>query len=330
MLFRSPAFDPTVFVEHARRKEREAVLLDHHRPLVNRAIAGVYPPGSVFKTIVGLAALQAKAIDANTRFYCPGTFALGDTRFHCWRKHGHGTVDLEEAMKYSCNVFFYHTGLETGPTRIEAMARAFGLGSRTGFLLQGESAGLMPNQEWKKKNGFGAWTKGDTVNLSIGQGALLVTPLQMAVLSATFASGGIWRVPMIVRPMGGMASSGDEGAADSRLAPFAREISLEKENIGKIARGMTRVVNDKDATGYAAHLENVVIAGKTGTVQTTSDRTNKKDHAWFVGFAPAENPRIALAVVVEGSGSGGLIAAPVAREVMRAYFHREAKSAGHP
>ncbi len=321
----APAFDPTVFVESVRSKERQTVLLDRHWPMVNRAIAGVYPPGSVFKTIVGLAALQAKSINASTRFYCPGEFSLGETHFHCWRKHGHGTMDLEEALKYSCNVFFYHTGLETGQIRIEAMARAFGLGSRTGFLLSGESAGLLPNQAWKKKNGYGAWTKGDTVNFSIGQGSLLVTPLQMAVLGATFASGGIWRAPMIVRQTGEIE--------DSRLAPFAREIVLEKENIGKIRRGMVRVVNDKDATGYAAHLEGVLIAGKTGTVQTTSDRTNKKDHAWFVGFAPAENPRMAMAVVVEGSGSGGMVAAPVAREVMRAYFLRasgDAKGAGHP
>lgn len=314
----APAFDPSIFVESAKRKERQSVLLDQKRPLLNRAIAGIYPAGSVFKTIVGLAGLEARDILPGTRYYCPGQFQLGTSVFHCWRKHGHGTVDLEEALKYSCNVYFYHAALDTGQSRIEAMARAFGLGERTGFVLPGESAGLLPAPEWKKKMGLGSWTKGDTVNFSIGQGYLTVTPLQLAVLGASLGDGGIWRTPMIVSKVEGM-----DDANDPRFAPFAREIAVEKQNLEKIRKGMIRVVNDKDATGYSGHLDNVVAAGKTGTVQTTSNRANKKDHAWFVGFAPADKPRIALAVIVEQAGSGGMAAAPVAKEIFKAYFQEK-------
>ena len=303
----APGFDPTVFVESARKKDRQLVLKDHKRPLVNRAISGVYPAGSVFKTMVGLAGLESRSIKADTRYYCSGEFQLGDTTFHCWRKHGHGTVDLEEALKYSCNVFFYRAGLQTGETRIQAMAGAFGLGAKTGILLPNEASGLLPMEEWKRAHGLGAWKKGDTVNLAIGQGYMLVTPIQMAELGACLGSGGIWRTPMIVRN-------------DARFAPFAREISLNRENLKKILQGMIRVVNDKDATGYSAHLDNIVAAGKTGTVQTHLDRANKKDHAWFVGFAPAEDPKIAISVIAEGAGSGGLAAAPIAREIFKAYF----------
>ncbi len=302
----APTYDPSVFVEASGNKDRLAILRDSKKPIVNRAIAGVYPPGSVLKTMVSLAGLESRAINQDTRYYCPGEFQLGETTFHCWRKHGHGTVDMEEALKYSCNVFFYHAGLQTGETRIQAMVRAFGLGDRTGIALPGEAHGLLPTEEWKKINGLGSWRKGDTVNLAIGQGYMLVTPIQMAAMGAALGSGGIWRTPIIVR--------------EPRAAPFAREISVEKENLKKVRQGMIRVVNDKDATGYAAHLDNILIAGKTGTAQTRADRKSKKDHAWFVGFAPAEAPRIAVAVVLEGVGSGGLNAAPAAKQLFETYF----------
>jgi penicillin-binding protein 2 len=222
---------------------------------------------------------------------------------------------LDDALKYSCNIFFYHAGLETGEAKIVRMARQLGMGESTGMVLPWESAGLVPSSQWKRQRGLGAWTKGDTVNLSIGQGYLLVTPLQVAVLGACLGSDGIWRSPSMVRRLTGAGSEDDP-----RLVPFAREINVAKENLQCLKLGMMKVVNDKDATGYSAHLDNVQVAGKTGTVQTVSDRANKKDHAWFMGYAPAQNPRVALAVGGEGAGTGGLAAAPIAREVFTAYF----------
>ncbi len=311
----APAFDPSVFVESAKSKERAEVLLSSKRALINRAIAGVYPPGSVLKVLIGLAGMESKTLNPSTRYYCNGVFTLGKAKFHCWRKHGHGTLDLEEALKYSCNVYFYHAGLDIGQQRIEAVSRAFGLGERTGIVLPNEYAGVVPGPAWKKSRGLGGWSKGDTVNVSIGQGYFLVTPLQLAAAASALGSGGIWRMPLLIR------GKEDEGhAADSRSAPFAREITLDKANVTEMRKAMIRVVNDKDATGYSGHLDNVTIAGKTGTVQTSSDRASKRDHALFAGFAPAENPKLAIAVVVETAGTGGMAAAPVAREMFRQYF----------
>ncbi len=311
----APAFDPSVFVESAKSKERADVLLGSKRPLINRAIAGVYPPGSVLKVLIGLAGLESKALSPSTRYYCNGVFTLGRAKFHCWRKHGHGTVDLEEALKYSCNVYFYHAGLDIGQQRIEAMCRAFGLGERTGIVLPNEYAGVVPGPAWKKSRGLGGWSKGDTVNASIGQGYFLVTPLQLAATVSAMGTGGIWRMPLLIR------AKEDEGhAPDPRSAPFAREITLDKANVKEMRKAMIRVVNDKDATGHSGRLPDVLIAGKTGTVQTSSDRASKRDHAWFAGFAPAENPKLAVAVVVETAGTGGMAAAPVAREMFRQYF----------
>ncbi len=311
----APDFDPSIFVESAKRQARASVLLDKKRPLVNRAVSGVYPAGSIFKTIVSLASLESMAVKPDARYYCPGELVVGNKVFHCWRKHGHGTLDLEEALKYSCNVFFYHAGLETGPSRIERVARTFGLGEKTGIVLPGESAGLVPSPEWKKKNRLGTWTKGDTANFSIGQGYLLVTPLQMAVLGAALGNGGVWRSPVLVKNN----PSGEESEV-SHSSQTSWEISLRPENLEKLKRGMIRVVNDKDATAYSAYLEKMISAGKTGTVQTSSDRASKKDHAWFVGYAPAENPRIVVAVIVEGAGTGGSAAAPLAKELFKVYF----------
>jgi len=301
----APSYDPKVFIDSTRNEERNALIKDEAKvyPLVNRAHAASYPPGSVFKVVGATAALETGAITPETTFNCPGYLALGRTRFKCWRKTGHGTLPLKEAIKHSCNVYFFRLGLLLGVEKIAEYAELFGFGSRTGIDLPGERRGTLPSRIWKKKRINDSWYKGDTVNYSIGQGYLLCSPLQLARMIAVFANGGY-----LVRPHLAMKV----GDVDVNIT--SRDyLGISPENLQTVREGLRKVVNDPRGTGMKAKLGNIVVAGKTGTAQTAK----RKSHGWFIGFAPYEDPQLVVVVFDEYGGKGGYYAAGTAGKVFK-------------
>ncbi len=320
-LVSSPAYDPNAFAHGISGAAWQALLEDPRRPLVNKAIAGQYSPGSTFKMVVALAALEA-GIDPARAVHCPGHYLLGDHRFHCWRRWGHGDVAMVEALKRSCDVYFYDTARRVGMERIAAMARRFGFGEATGIELAGEREGLVPTRAWKEAVHGEAWQGGETLIAGIGQGYLLATPVQLAVMAARLGSGAARVQPRLVR---------GEGAPDR---PAFEPLRLPSGPMALVQEAMARVVNDGDGgTAFAARIvdEDMAMAGKTGTVQvrriTQAERDagiddekrpwHHRDHALFVAYAPLAAPRYACAVVVDHGGSGSAVAAPVARDVLR-------------
>ncbi len=288
-----PAFNPNKFTSPVKEDVVSDLFRNKKHPLVNRAISGMYAPGSVFKIIVALAALEDNKITADTLFFCNGSLPLGDTLFHCWRRGGHGWLDLGNALKRSCNVFFYKTGLRIGPGPILDMAARFGLGRKTGINLLGEQAGYLFDYDSGRDN----WYPGDTVNLSIGHGRILVTPIQMASFISLVANGGILYKPKLVLDS---PSRGDV-------------VGIDKKHLELVKQGLFRVVNDAAGTGHRAYVKGLDIAGKTGTVELKKGQD--KNVCWFIGFCPFNDPQVALAIVVEGGESGGQTAAPIARRI---------------
>ncbi|MDX1539942.1 MAG: penicillin-binding protein 2 [Geminicoccaceae bacterium] len=317
-----PAFDPASFTTGLGRAEWRALTSDPLTPLVNKAISGLYPPGSTFKMIVGLAALEA-GIRPEHEVYCPGFMKLGRYQFHCWKRWGHGNLTLVDAIAQSCDVYFYDVARKVGVDAIAAMARRFGLGSSLGIDLPGERAGLVPDKAWKRDALDQPWHQGETLIVGIGQGYMQTTPLQLATMTARIANGGRAVRPHVVR--------GSNGGLESQ--PTDQDIGVSEWALRFIKDGMSEVVNGASGTARAARLpfEDVLMAGKTGTSQVqrisraeraTGVRKNEekpwpeRDHALFVAFAPLDEPRYAVAVVVEHGGSGSKAAAPVARDIM--------------
>ena len=332
-----PAFDPNAFNRGLSNKEWQALTTDPKAPLTNKTLSGQYAPGSTFKMIVLLAALEKGVISPETRIHCSGEMTLGDATFHCWERGGHGWMETYNGLVQSCDVFFYETTKRTGIERIAAMARRFGLGDVLGIDLPGEKPGLVPSREWKKKTLNAPWHKGETVITGIGQGYLLTTPLQLAVMAARLANGGRAVTPRLTLPR----FAGETEAMDlgNRPPPGADQGS-EGESMGLIPvhldmvrRAMEGVVNNPRGTAYRARIKKRgrEMAGKTGTVQVRrisaaereqGVRKNKdlpwreRDHAMFVGFAPISSPRYAVSVVIEHGGSGSSVAAPIARDIL--------------
>jgi len=298
-LVNSPSFDPN--------SSLTSVLNDRDAPLLNRAIMGQYPPGSIFKIIVALAGLDSGKIGPETSFTCRGKLNIGRGRFRCWNKDGHGHMNLKDAIAQSCNVYFYNAGILLGVAKISEYAREFGLGKKTGIDLWGEAQGFVPSRAWKRINKKEAWYTGDTANLSIGQGYLLVTPIQVAAVFASVANGGRIVGPHILKRPG-------SGVDDSKK----RDLNIKKEDIELIKRGMKGVVEDADGTGFRAWSDSVSISGKTGTSQAGA---GLKTHAWFAGFAPSERPEISFVIFLEHGGSGSDIAALIARKTVE-YWYR--------
>ncbi len=326
----SPSFDPNVFGSGLSPREWRRLTDDSRRPLFHRAISGVYPPGSVYKMAVAIPALENERSTPATTFSCSGTYVLGNVSFDCWLKSGHGRVDLRQAIAQSCNVYFYHLGLQCGYERMYRMADAIGFGRRTGIDLPGEAAGLLPDGAWKRETLGDDWRPGDTCNVSIGQGALSVTPLQMAVMTAAIANGG-----RVFRPR--MLLHSDEGRFEARRPPWAEtpipgemmaNLNWSRTTLDTVRYGMLDCVQARDGTGPRARLEGVRMAGKTGTAQFR--RQGKPAvHAWMVVYAPFDHPRVAAALVVEdASGGGGLVAAPRMRGLMAAALGLEPDAHG--
>jgi len=301
-----PALDPNEFSRGISHQRWAEISSGGANPLLDRAIQGVYPPGSTFKIISLMAALRAGVVRPETRLSgCMGSYTYGGRSFGCWNRNGHGSMNMVEALQHSCDVYFYQVGLMLGLDRIEQAARAFGLGARTGIDLPQERRGLVPDASWYDRRwGAGKWRKGLLLNLIIGQGELLTTPLQLAVMAAEAANGGVPIRPHVIREVRGLT-----GYQIPR--PVQSGFSAPAEAWEVLHRSMRLVVDS--GTGTAARVPGVAVAGKTGTAQNP----HGDDHALFVCYAPADSPTVAMAFVVENSGHGGSVAAPLAGQVLR-------------
>lgn len=324
-----PNFDPNLFVRGFKREEWLNIAKNPFHPLQNKAIQGMFPPGSTFKLVTAIAGLEEGVIDKNTHFYCSGKKRIGNRDFRCWKDSGHGTVDVHKAIVESCDVFFYETALKLGPEKLAYYAKKLGLGEKTGIGLSGELSGIVPSPEWKKSRFNQRWYDGDTLPFAIGQGYLAVTPLQLALAYAAFANGGTLLKPVIVKQF-----EGKDGKMVVQSSPQIRSsLSLKPETIEIVRKGLIGVVNEGSGTGHAAYLPEVVVAGKTGTAQVRAFKERvrlsgfKNDHAWFVGFAPAYNPEVVVCAFVMHGGHGGGAAAPMVKSVIEKYFSVKRTSA---
>jgi penicillin-binding protein 2 len=322
----TPAFDPNVFARGITAEEWRALGQVRAQPLNNRAIQGQYPPGSTFKIVLAIAALEEKVIEPETTLSCPGSLTVGNRVFRDWKKEGHGAVDLHKALVQSCDVYFYQLGQRLGIDRIAKYARALGLGEKSGIPLDDEKAGLIPDSEWKMRRFGQPWFPGETPSAAIGQGYITVTPLQMANLMATVANGGTLYRPWFVQKVESL-----DGTVIREYGPEKiRALDLKESTWKHLRSALLEVVSSPSGTGGRARSTLVQISGKTGTAQVVEMRGafvkseqlpyQIRDHAWFVAYAPADNPEIAVTILVEHGGHGGAAAAPLAKLVIEKYF----------
>lgn len=304
--YSSPAFDPNLMGASLSTAQWNELVEDPDKPLFNRIAQATYPPASLFKTVTSLAGLSGGHIGTGSALEpCGGGWTYGGRYFRCWKKGGHGWVDHTMAMMNSCDTFYYQLGMRLQVDELAAAARAFGLGARVTAELGDEVRGNVPDAAWyDKRLGKGKWTRGVLMNTSIGQGELLVTPIQMAVVAGRLASGGAMPDPTFVR-----------SPARARRQP--RPLPFRAEHLAWVREAMRRTV--AEGTGRGARLKTVEVAGKTGTAQNP----HGEDHAWFMCFAPATLPEVALAVIMENAGGGGAVAAPIAGDFLKAYFHED-------
>lgn len=321
-----PSYDPNAFTHGIGRDEWRALIENPEHPLTARATQGQYPPGSTFKAIVAAAALEEGIINPFTRIHCGGKVRFGGRDFRCWRKGGHGSVNLHQALVQSCDVFFYQVGQRLGVDTIAEYSRALGLGEPTGVRLENEKAGTIPDSEWKKRRFGEPWYAGETLSVAIGQGYVTATPLQMARAIAAISTGARY-LPRLVQRAESPGGEVIESFEPQEMGP----LPVRKTALAQIREGLEGVVNEPGGTGKNAALPNVRVAGKTGTSQVVKlgrvrlkahqIPRQQRDHAWFVAYAPAEDPSIAVATIVEhADGGGGAVAAPVTRKVLEAFF----------
>jgi penicillin-binding protein 2 len=323
----NPGFDPALFTGRMPSDVWKSYLDDKRNPLENKALKGQYPPGSTYKIIIALAGLENGLIDERTTVDCKGSYEVGTDTFRCWEKRGHGTVDLKRAIRESCDVYFYHLGERLGVDRIAEMARRFGLGAPMGIGLENEKAGLIPTSEWKEKKFRQKWYRGETLPVSIGQGYTLMTPIQLASMTATVANEGTVYRPHLVKRI-----VDPDGKVIKEFKPeVLYRPGIKPRSYRLVKEGLLAVVNEQRGTGAAARLYEVKVAGKTGTSQVVKQGVDKKrevqykyrDHALFVAFAPYDKPEVAVSVVIEHGEHGGAAAAPLAGAILRAYFEQK-------
>ncbi len=331
----APTFNPNHFTVGLTQKEWDGLLEDQRKPLINKALAGQYAPGSTIKMLVAMAGLEEKVITPKEKIVCEGQYELGGDTFHCWEHEGHGEMNMHDAITNSCDVYFYELARRLGIDPIEKMAKKFGLGRTSIPGAFEEKKGLIPGRDWKRANLDASWQTGETLIAGIGQGYMLVTPIQLAVMTARLANGGREVVPKLLID----AQSGSDS-----LSPSAKEkgdeIAINPDHIRLMQKAMTSVVNDTDGTAFGSrfNLRGVSSAGKTGTVQVRRISKDERasgiipneeldwhlrDHALFVGFAPIDNPKYAVAVVVEHGGSGSKVAAPIAQKLLKMALERD-------
>jgi penicillin-binding protein 2 len=309
----APSYDPNLFSHRLDREQWQAVITAPGDPLQNRAVQNTHSPGSVFKIVMAVAGLSVRAIAPSDTVFCSGSTRIYDRQTRCWKRGGHGQVNLRKAIKESCDVYFYHLGQKLGIETIATYARHFGLGSETGFDIPGERAGLVPDAAWSLRARNAPWYPGETVSVSIGQGPILATPVQMATLMAVVANRGEAVTPHVVS---------DTPSAPRRATP------LDPEVLDIVREALWAVVNDQ-GTGAVARVEGFDIAGKTGTVQVVRQNTwtrsedleeQYRDHAWFAAYGPVEDPRLVVVAFVEHGGAGSRAAAPLAKRLYEVYL----------
>ncbi|HEU5047072.1 MAG TPA: penicillin-binding protein 2 [Rickettsiales bacterium] len=322
-----PGYDPNSFSHGITNSYWGELRANPRNPLLNKAISGQYPPGSTFKASMGLAALEAKVVDQESVVYCNGSFMLGNHRFTCWKPAGHGPMNLHGALKNSCDVYFYTMAQRLGIDKIAAMARRLGLGKTTGIGLSGEKPGIVPDNNWKEARYGQAWQGGDTINVGIGQGYVIATPLQLATMTARIANGGFAVSPRLIVP---------------ETEPEIKPLGIAEDYIAAVCDGMNAVVNEQGGTAYAHRIkdERFLMAGKTGTSQVRKLIRHGMDqnklpwedrhHAWFIGFAPVHAPKYAAAVIVEHGGGGASAAAPVVSDLLLKIQSLDAGEQGPP
>ena len=325
----SPSFDQNSFVGGITYEKWDSLISNPFRPMSNRAIQGEYAPGSTYKIITALAGLEEGVIDTETTFFCPGHYRFGNRVYRCWKKGGHGSVDIIKAVEESCDVFFYQVGQRLGVDRLAWYAKAAGLGAPTGILLDQEARGLIPTAAWKKRRTGVPWQEGETLSIAIGQGFNLATPIQMAVLAGAVANGGKRYRPMILNRI-----QMEDGKIIQESKPkLVGKIPVSRSTLDLVKLGLWRVVNGENGTARGSRLDDIDISGKTGTTQVISRKEDDplpeedvpihlRAHAWFVAYAPSEKPTIAIAVVVEHGEHGSGAAAPIAKEMIKTYLRK--------
>jgi penicillin-binding protein 2 len=328
----TPAFDPNAFARGIKADEWNGLVKDRLRPLSNRSTQGQYPPGSTFKIIMAIAALEEGVINPDAFISDPGFFFFGNRRFRDWKQGGHGMVNLYKSLVESCDTYYYQLSTKLGVDTIAKWSRAFGLGEKTGVDLDDERSGLIPDTEWKRKRFRQPWYPGETLSVGIGQGYVTTTPLQMANMMAAVANGGRLYRPRLVNKVETV-----DGATVREYQPeLIRKIELKPDTLTRVHKALADVVQGPGGTGKPGRSELIDIAGKTGTAQVIEMKGAylkneqlsqfQRDHAWFVAYAPAQNPRVAIAVLVEHGGHGSAAAAPMAKKVLEKFAELEAQS----
>ena len=333
----SPSFDQNAFINGMSRAEWKALVGNPLRPMENKAVQGEYPPASTYKIITAMAGLEEGVVDKKTTFYCPGSYLFGDRVFRCWKKQGHGTVNIVKALAQSCDVYFYQLGHRLGVDRIAKYAFAAGLGKATGINLDQEASGLIPTVKWKRRRFGEPWHRGETLSVAIGQGYNLTTPLQMAVVMAAVGNGGTLRRPLILKKI-----ETPEGKLLFKTKPeITGRLPVSRKTLEIVRKGLWDVVNHARGTARRVRIKGLDISGKTGTAQLFGRKKGETEtegvvsshlipHAWFLAYAPSETPRIAISVIVENGDSGSRTAAPIARELIRLYMAKDKQSGSNP
>jgi penicillin-binding protein 2 len=324
----SPTFNPNDFAKGMDKEGWKRLVSNLYFPLQNRVTTGQYPPGSLFKIVVALAGLEEGVIDPYEKIYCRGSYNFKGREYRDWKEEGHGYVDLHRALVESCDVYFYKMGQKIGIDTIARYARRLGLGVKTGLRLGDEKEGLIPNREWKLRRWHVPWQEGETLSIAVGQSFTLTTPLQMARFISALFNGGILFRPQATKWIG----RENNETIFALKSDVVGRWGLKKENMELVKKALLGVVNEPHGTGRRAMLDQIRVAGKTGTSQVIAlpeKRESAKardvpykfrDHAWFVAVAPAENPVIAVAILIEHSGTGGSVAAPIAKSIFEGYF----------
>jgi penicillin-binding protein 2 len=330
-LLSTPGYDPSFFVGERNSQEWKKLRDNPHNPLFHRAVQGGYPPASVFKLVMAAAAMEENIINAKTSYECSGKFEFADTTFRCWKNYGHGELELKQAIAQSCDVYFYKLGEKLGIDNISLWARKFGMGSRVNIGLPEEKNGLVPDRQWKRKRFDEIWYPGETISISIGQGYLNVTPLQAVLIGAAIANSGNIMQPRLIHHF--------EDFQQNKLSRFRprvmRKDLLDKSTTRILQRSMELVVEDKKGTARNyVQSDFIRIAGKTGTAEVSKKYQGEdiedipykyRDHAWFLAYAPADDPEIVLVVLVEHGGPGSSTAGPIARRILEDYFSLQAR-----
>ena len=310
-LVNRPSFSPNLFANGISSSDWQRLSSDANYPLTNRSVQGLYSPGSIFKVVTVVAALEEGVTDRKRKIYCSGSFELAGRVFTCWNETGHGSLSIIDAIANSCNIYFYTLGKDLGIERFSKYMQKFGLGEKTGIDLPAEAIGTIPSAQWKEREVKEIWFPGDTINLSIGQGYLLLTPLQVhAIICAIAAEGEIYKLHLAKKII-----SADGNTVEEIKPEIHKRVNLSSDTFKIIKEGLRQTI--LKGTGWRANIQELAVAGKTGTAQNPQGET----HAWFIGFAPYEDPEICITVFLENGGEGGEAAAPIARAMLEKYFN---------